>query len=148
MTAPAKPVPEITPESLPFWEACRRHRLVLGRCRACGRLQHYPRGVCAHCWSAEVAWEESAGRGVVYTFTVVHRSQVPGFKDALPYVLAYVELDEGVQMLTTLVACDPARVRVGMPVEVSFEDLGPEVAVPRFRPIPDAPSTLEKGGAR
>jgi uncharacterized OB-fold protein len=138
MTAAVKPVPEITPESRPFWDACRRHELVLQRCAACGALQHYPRGVCARCWSADLAWEPSAGRGVVYTYTVVHRSQVPGFKDALPYVLAYVELDEGVQMLTTLIDCDPGRVRIGMPVEVRFEDLGPDVTVPRFRPIPPA----------
>jgi uncharacterized OB-fold protein len=146
-----KPVPEITAESRPFWEACRRRQLALARSRVCGALQHYPRGVCARCWSADLAWEKSAGRGVVYTFTVVHRSQVPGFADALPYVLAYVELDEGVQILTTLVDCDPARVRVGMPVEVRFEDLGPEVTVPRFRPIPPeppAPPALDKGGAR
>jgi uncharacterized OB-fold protein len=140
MTPSAKPVPEITAESRPFWEACRRRELLLQRCRACGAVQHYPRGVCARCWSADLDWQRSAGRGTVYTYTVVHRSQVPGFKDALPYVLAYVELTEGVQVLTSLVDCDPVGVRIGMAVAVSFEDVSPEVAVPRFRPVPKEPS--------
>ncbi len=69
------------------------------------------------------------------TFTVVRRSQAPGFKDAFPYVRAYVELAEGVQMLTTLVDVDPARVAIGMPVEVVFEDVTADVTLPRFRPI-------------
>jgi len=130
-----KPLPDVTPESRPYWEGCRRHELLLQRCGACGAVQHYPRGVCATCWSADLEWQRSSGRGTVWTFTVVHRSQAPGFKDALPYVLAYVELEEGVQMLTNLVECDPARVAIGTPVEVTFEDVTPEVSIPRFRPV-------------
>lgn len=135
MSGYAKPLPDITPESRPYWEGCRRHELLLQRCGACGALQHYPRGVCATCWSPDLEWQQSSGRGTVWTFTVVHRSQAPGFKDALPYVLAYVELEEGVQMLTNLVECDPARVTIGMPVEVTFEAVTPEVSIPRFRPV-------------
>jgi uncharacterized OB-fold protein len=96
--------------------------------------------VCARCWSADLDWQRNAGRGTVYTYTVVHRSQVPGFKEALPYVLAYVELEDGVQVLTSLVDCDPASVRIGMAVQVTFEDLSPEVAVPRFRPVAEESS--------
>jgi uncharacterized OB-fold protein len=135
MSAYAKPLPEVTPESRPFWEGCRRHELLIQHCRACGDLQYYPRGVCAACWSGDLDWRASSGRGAVYTFTVVRRSQAPGFKDALPYVLAYVELAEGVQMLTTLVDVDPARVAIGMPVAVVFDDVTPDVTLPRFRPI-------------
>lgn len=135
MSGSTKPLPDITPESRPYWEGCHRHELLLQRCGACGALQHYPRGVCATCWSADLEWQRSSGRGTVWTFTVVHRSQAPGFKDALPYVLAYVELEEGVQMLTNLVECDPARVTIGMPVEVRFEDVTREVSIPHFRPV-------------
>jgi hypothetical protein len=71
----------------------------------------------------------------VYTFTVTHRSQAPGFKDALPYVLAWVELEEGVQLLTNVVGCDPAAVRIGMPVRVVFDERSPEVTLPQFTPI-------------
>lgn len=128
-------MPEITPESRPFWEGSRRHQLLLQRCRACGTLQHYPRGVCAGCWATELEWRPSSGRGTVYTFTVTHRSQARGFKDEVPYVLAWVELEEGVQVLTNLVGCDPARVAIGMAVEVTFEDVNPDVSIPRFKPI-------------
>ncbi|MGH7320739.1 MAG: Zn-ribbon domain-containing OB-fold protein [Candidatus Rokuibacteriota bacterium] len=130
----AKPLPDVTAESRPYWDGCRRHELRLQRCRACGVFQHYPRGVCGTCWSTDLAWQPSSGRGTVYTFTVTHRSQAPGFKDELPFVLAYVELEEGVQMLTNLVDCDPARVTIGMPVQVTFEDVSPEVSIPRFQP--------------
>lgn len=134
MSAYGGPLPEITAESRPFWDGCRRHELLVQRCRACGTFQHYPRGVCARCWGADLEWRPSAGRGTVYTFTVVHRSQAPGFKERLPYVLAYVELEEGVQVLTNLVGCAPGDVAIGMPVRVTFEDVTPEVSLPRFVP--------------
>jgi uncharacterized OB-fold protein len=135
MSPDVRPLPEITAESRPFWEGCRRHELLVQRCRACGARQHYPRGVCASCWSAELEWLRSAGRGTVYTFTVTHRSQASWFKGAVPYVLAWVELEEGVQLLTNLVGCDPAAVRIGMPVRVVFDDATPEVTLPQFTPI-------------
>jgi uncharacterized OB-fold protein len=129
-----KPLPQITPESKPFWEACRHHRLVVQRCRDCGTFQHYPRGVCAVCWGTDLEWRDSPGRGTVYTFTVTYRTQTRGFRDELPYVLAYVELEEGVQILTNIVGCAPEDVRIGMPVVVTFEDAAAEVSIPRFRP--------------
>jgi uncharacterized OB-fold protein len=134
MSAYGGPLPEITAESRPFWDGCRRHELLVQRCRVCGTFQHYPRGICARCWGADLEWRPSAGRGAVYTFTVVHRSQAPGFKERLPYVLAYVELEEGVQVLTNLVGCAPGEVAIGMPVRVTFEDVTPEVSLPRFVP--------------
>jgi len=130
-----KPLPDITPESRPFWEGCRRHELLIQRCRSCGVFQHYPRGVCARCWRADLEWRRSAGRGTVYTFTVTHRTQARGFKDEVPYIVACVELEEGVQVLTNLVDCDPASVAIGMTVQVTFEDVSPDWSLPRFKPI-------------
>jgi hypothetical protein len=129
-----KPLPDVTPESRPFWDGCRGHRFLIQRCADCGERQHYPRGVCAWCWSERLEWQPSTGRGTVYTFTVTHRTQARGFRDELPYVLAWVELDEGVQVMANLVRCDPARVHVGMPVQVTFEDVTPEISLPRFTP--------------
>ncbi len=144
MSEYAKPLPHITPESKPFWDACRRHRFVVQRCRDCGTFQYYPRGVCAGCWGEKLERQESTGRGTVYTFTVTHRTQTRGFKDELPYVLAYVELDEGVQVLTNIVGCAPDDVRIGMPVVVMFEDANEQVSIPRFRPV-DARRAYETG---
>jgi len=130
-----KPVPRVDEETRGYWEACRRHELVLQRCGACGTLRYYPRAVCPQCLSSEVRWERMSGRGTVYTFTVTHQNQAPGFREELPYVLAYVTLDEGVQMLTNVVGCPPDQVKIGMPVEVTFEDVNDEIAIPRFKPI-------------
>lgn len=133
-----KPIPRVDEESKGFWEACRRHELVLQRCAACGTLRYHPRAVCPACLSSDVRWERMSGRGTIYTFTVTYQNQAPGFREELPYVLAYVTLDEGVQMLTNVVGCPVDQVRIGMPVEVTFEDVNEDIAIPRFRPV--APS--------
>ena len=129
------PIPLPTPETRPFWDAAKRHELVLPRCRACGRLHYYPRGACPHCLSGDLAWERLSGRGTLHTFTIVARGQ-KGFPVPTPYVIAIVELDEGPRLMTNLVGVepDPARIRIGMPVEVVFEDVSAEIALPRFRP--------------
>jgi len=128
----AKPLPDITAESKPFWDACARHELLVQQCRACGALQYYPRGVCAACWSADVDWKPSAGRGRVYTFTVTHRTQARGFRDELPYVLAWITLDEGLQVMSNIVGVDPATVRIGMSVRVTFDDVREGLSIPKF----------------
>ena len=130
----SKPLPRIDEESKGYWEACQRRELVIQRCGACGTLRHYPRALCPRCLSDAVEWVRCSGRGTVYTFTVTHQNQAPGFRDALPYVLAYVELDEGVRLLTNIVECAPEAVRIGMAVEVVFEDATPAVTLPKFRP--------------
>jgi uncharacterized OB-fold protein len=129
------PIPVPTPESRPFWEAARRHELCLQRCRACKQHIFYPRGSCPHCLGGDLEWRRVSGRGRLDTFTIVHR----GLKDfplGSPYVLAVIELEEGPRMMTNLVGVepDPAKIRIGMPVEVVFEDVSPEIALPRFRP--------------
>jgi uncharacterized OB-fold protein len=130
----AKSLPRIDEESKGYWEACQRHELVIQQCTACGALRHYPRALCPACLSSAVEWVRSRGRGTVYTFTVTYQNQAPGFRDALPYVLAYVELDEGVRLLTNIVDCAPDAVRIGLPVEVVFEDATPAVTLPKFKP--------------
>jgi uncharacterized OB-fold protein len=131
----AKPLPRIDEESKGFWEGCQRHELYIQRCRSCGRTRYYPRALCPHCLSSDTEWVLSSGRGTVYTYTVTQQNQAAGFRDSLPYVLAYVELKEGVRVLTNIVDCDPTAVRIGMPVEVMFEDVTPEATLPKFKPV-------------
>jgi uncharacterized OB-fold protein len=125
-------------ETRGYWEGAGRGELVLQRCRACGTVQHRPRGVCATCLAGEPESFVASGCGRVHTFTVTHQNQVPPFRDAVPYVMAYVELDEGPRLLTHVVGCEPAEVRIGLPVVVDFQpqvrDDGEAFAVPRFRP--------------
>lgn len=127
------PIPLPTPETRPFWDAAKRHELVLPRCRACGRVHYFPRGVCPHCLSADLVWERASGRGTLHTFTVVARGQ-KAFPVPTPYVLAIVELAEGPRMMTTLVDVDPKAVKIGMPVIVHFRDVSDTIALPLFRP--------------
>lgn len=129
-----KPVPRIDEESKGYWEACRRHELRIQRCRACAQMRFYPRATCPSCMSSDVEWFLCSGRGEVYTFSTTFQNQAPGFRESLPYVLAYVQLEEGVQMLTNIVDCDPNDIEIGMKVEVTFEDVNDHIAIPRFRP--------------
>lgn len=129
------PKPRIDQESKPFWEACERQELYLQRCRDCGVVRYYIRALCPECLSGETEWLRSSGRGTVYTFTVTHQNQAEGFRDQLPYVLAYVELEEGVRMLTGIVDCPPDQVRIGMAVIVKFEAIDGAV-IPKFAPAP------------
>jgi hypothetical protein len=132
------PKPYASWETRGYWEGCGRGELVLQRCTECGTVQHRPRAVCASCLSGEIEHFVASGRGHVHTFTVTHQNQMPGFREACPYVLAYVQLEEGPRLMTNIVGCDPADVRIDMPVEVSFaiqeRDDGEAFAVPRFRP--------------
>ena len=84
--------------------------------------------------SQDFEWLRCSGKGTVYTFTITRQNQSAGFRNKVPYVMAYVELEEGVRLLTNIVGCDPESVTIGMPVEVTFEDVTPEVSVPLFKP--------------
>jgi hypothetical protein len=135
----AMPGPRIDEESKGFWEACKRRELCVQRCRSCATLRYYPRALCPRCLSAETDWVRLSGRGSVYSYTVTYQTQAPGFRERLPYVVAYVELDEGPRVLSNIVDCVPDAVHIGMAVEVVFDDVG-EIAVPRFRPARSAAS--------
>jgi uncharacterized protein len=132
------PLPYADWETRGYWEGCGRGELVLQRCRQCASVQHKPRAVCATCLSDDLEHVVASGRGTVYTYTVTHQNLVPPFRDHLPYVMAYVALEEGPRLLTHVVGCDPAEVRIGMAVTVEFATQertdGEAFAVPVFRP--------------
>ena len=130
------PVPAASRETLPWWEAAAAHRLVVQRCAACGATRHPPGPICPRCHAFEHGWQELSGRGTVYTYTIVHRAFVPSLADRLPYVVVVVELEGagGARLLSNLVDTEPAAVRVGMAVELVWEDMAPGLALPRFRP--------------
>ena len=130
----SKPLPHIDEEMRPWWEALQRHELYIQKCRDCGYTRYYPRALCTNCQSSKTEWVRCSGRGTIYTFTVTNQNQAPGFRESLPYVMAYVDLDEGLKMLTNIVDCPPDQVRIGMPVEVVYEDVTPEVTLAKFRP--------------
>ncbi len=134
MAAYAKPLPEITPEMAPFWDAARRRQLVVQRCTGCGTYRFPARELCSRCLSRESTWVPVSGRGTVFTWAVVHQASHPGFAAEVPYALVTVELEEGARLLTNVVGCRVEDLRAGLPVEVVFEDVTPDVTLPKFRP--------------
>ena len=131
-----KPLPQPDPITRPFWDSVKAHAMQLQRCSACGTWVFYPRALCPSCLGATLEWRPVSGRGVVHAFTIPHRHPSPTFQPDLPYVVALVELEEGARMMTNLVDVppDPAHVRVGLPVEVVYDDVTSEFTLPRFRP--------------
>jgi uncharacterized OB-fold protein len=129
-----KPAPPVDPWTRPYWDAARENRLLLQYCPACKKHIFYPRRSCPLCDSDHLEWAESPGMGRVYAFTVVINNAPSAFTADMPYVIAIVKLDEGVQMMTNIVGCDPNEVYSEMPVEVVFEPLNQEITLTKFKP--------------
>lgn len=135
--ADERPKPDTRGAGRPYWLSGRDGVLRLPRCTACGGIFWYPRLHCPGCGSAAVEWIATSGKGSVYTFTVVRQSPEPYFATKVPYVVAMVELGDGPRVMANVVACEPERVRIGLPVGVVFERLDDETYVPLFRPEPE-----------
>ena len=118
----------------PFWDAARDGRFLIKRCRACGRGHYYPRPFCPHCWSGDVEWEQASGRATLYTWSVVRQNDLPPWPERVPYVAAVVDLEEGPRAMTDIVDCDVETLRVDLPLQVAFREVGDDVTVPMFRP--------------
>lgn len=118
------PAPTVNLETAPFWEAAAQSRLVLPRCNACQTVIWYPRTLCPACGTDDAEWIECSGKGTVYSFTVVERGQGRWSPHA-PYVLAYVELDEGPRVMTNIYG-DPDAVSVGAAVVATFDQPPPD----------------------
>ncbi|WP_411079912.1 Zn-ribbon domain-containing OB-fold protein [Streptomyces sp. cmx-18-6] len=138
--APRFDRPEPDAFTRPYWDAAGEGRLLIRRCAGCGRAHHYPREFCPYCWSEDVGWERASGHATLYTWSVVHRNDLPPFGGRVPYVAAVVDLAEGPRMMTEVVECAHADLRVGMRLTVTFkvgegeEDGEGEEALPVFRP--------------
>ncbi len=132
---PTRPLPRLDePDTGPFWEAARRHELTYQTCDACGEVVFFPRSHCTACLSRSLSWNVSSGRGTVYTFSVVRVNRHPGFAGMVPYVVAWVDLDEGFRMMSHIVDVAPEDVIVGARVEVRWQDLD-DATLPVFSPI-------------
>lgn len=127
------PVPD--PGTMPFWEGCKRHELLIQECESCGKRQFYPRRLCSACAGTALRWLRTSGRGTVVSWTVVRHPVSPAYADDVPYVIALIELDEGPVMMSSVVDCEIERMASGMPVEVCFEDWTDEITMPKFRPL-------------
>lgn len=129
-----KPLPVPSIESQPYWAAAKEHKLKVQKCTACGGMWFPPSTLCAHCGSLEHQWVEVSGLGKVHTFVVYHRLYHKGWDGELPYAVAVVELDEGPRMLANIVGISAEKVVCDMPVKVRFDDVTPDVTIPKFEP--------------
>ncbi|GAA2447700.1 hypothetical protein GCM10010191_76220 [Actinomadura vinacea] len=127
-----RPVPAPNPRTEPYWAACGRGELALQRCAGCARYVHFPEPACPYCGGTDLPYETVGGRGTVHTFSVVHRSFLPGFEP--PYVVAWIDLPEGARVFGDVTGCPPETVRIGMAVEVCFDDLEDFGPIPHWRP--------------
>jgi uncharacterized protein len=132
----AVPLPVRDPITAFFWDGLREHRLLIQRCEDCGFYIHYPREVCRNCFSTNLAPSEVSGRANLYSWTICAQPFHPFFVDRVPYTLATVTLveQESLQFLTNVVGVAEADLAIGLPLQVVFEDLTPELTVPWFEP--------------
>jgi uncharacterized OB-fold protein len=131
-----KPLPRpLSPElTLPFWEAAKRHELVIPRCRTCDYLFFYPRSECPRCLSSRLEWMRVSGRGRLHTYTIVYQPANAAFRDDTPHIYAVVQLDEGPRMVSNVVQCAVDAVSVDMLLEAVFDDVTPEWTLVKFKP--------------
>lgn len=128
-----KPLPDVTDLNRLYFEGCAAGELRIRTCPACGARFRFAHAWCPACWSGEIGWMAASGRGTVGYVTVIHQAPYPAFEADTPYVLALIELEEGVRMMSNVIGCDPEAVTIGMAVEVCFVGRGP-VTLPMFRP--------------
>ncbi|MDQ0189482.1 Zn-ribbon domain-containing OB-fold protein [Alicyclobacillus cycloheptanicus] len=126
-----RPIPVRDGDSTPFWNGVDQHELRIQQCQACAAYVFYPRSICPHCFSDQLIWNVSSGRGRIYSYTVVHRSFGP-FEQEAPFVVAIVELEEGVRMMTRIVG-PASQVKVDAPVRVTYERVDDDLTLPYFQ---------------
>jgi len=139
LQAEHRPLPRPDHTSAVFWAGCADGRLLYQHCGTCGADQFYPRPICLAC-GATPGWATSGGRGRVYSFTIVRQQHAAPFRELVPYVVAMIELDEGVRLMGNVVDCEPESVAVGMPVEVFFAPVEDDLALPFWRPARPTPT--------
>jgi uncharacterized protein len=130
-----KPLPQIDARSRPWWDAAKRHELLIQSCGECGRLTLPPAPNCPRCRATAISWIAASGRGKVWSWTVFHKSYFVGFADEVPYAVAIVELDEGPRLWTQVIGISNADIQIGTQVEATFDDVTDEVTLVKFRPL-------------
>ena len=132
-TAYKRPLPRRRGMAGEFYGYCKNHELRFQRCTNCGTWRHVPRDMCAKCGSFAWEWAKSAGKGKVFSWTTAMQPMLPQFADLVPYSPVIIEMDEGVRLVTWLTDVPPEELRLGLPVEVVFDDVTPEVTLPKFK---------------
>ncbi|MEO8953513.1 MAG: Zn-ribbon domain-containing OB-fold protein [Ktedonobacteraceae bacterium] len=131
----SKPLPVVTEVSRPFWEGCRSGILRLQYCDQCQQHQFYPRLYCMHCGFDKLSWVAASGRGVIYSYTIIHQNKSPEFVQDTPYNVAIIQLAEGPRMVSNIVGISLEDLRIDLPVKIVFDPVTDTISIPRFEPL-------------
>jgi hypothetical protein len=123
----------MTDVSKVFWDAAKNHKFLYQHCDQCGENIFYPKKICPVCFSADLKWVEASGKGKIYSHTLCISNVAPGFEDDAPYIVATVDLEEGVRLMSNIVDCDYEDIKCDMPVELVFEDVTQDISLPKFK---------------
>lgn len=131
-----KPLPLIDFDSQEYWNGCKRHELLVQRCKNCRKFRFPPDPACRACASLDSEWIKVSGKGKIYTYTITTQAVLSAFRE-VPYAIVLVELDDvqGVRVVSNIVDCKPDDIYIGMPVEVVFDDVTDDVTLPKFKPV-------------
>jgi uncharacterized OB-fold protein len=129
-----KALPVINDDNRQYWEYCKKHELRMQKCTTCGHIRFPPGFICPACHSLEAEWTILSGKGIVYSYIIYRAVYHPAFKDKIPYMVAIIQLAEGPRMESNITGCRVEEVKIDMPVEVYFEDVGENISVPKFKP--------------
>jgi hypothetical protein len=129
-----KPLPILDGDSKVFWDGCMENKLFIQHCPDCEKYVFYPRALCPHCMGDAMEWQEVSGKGKVYSYSIVYQA-TPAFAQDTPFVMALIDLDEGVRILSHIIHCSLDEVECDMPVKVVFEEQD-GMKLPKFQPVP------------
>ena len=132
----SKPLPDITDLTRPFWTAAKNGKLVLQKCQRCATFNFHPKPWCIECGSRELTWTAARPSGTVYSHTVSYTVAMnsPAWAAEMPLILCLINLDDGARMYGQVTACRAEDIRIGMRVDVHFEDISDDAGIPKFRP--------------
>lgn len=130
-----KPLPFPDGDTKEFWDGAKKHELLVQKCSQCDSYRYPPSPICPKCFSSNFKWEKVSGKGEVYSFTIVRVAVRPEWTSDVPYALATIRLDEGVRMVSDIIDCPVDNVKIGMRVQVAFDDVTEQFTLPKFKPI-------------
>jgi len=132
-----RPLPQLTElDTAAFWRGTQTQEFRYQQCTNCDTVVWFPRRHCTGCLEVQLEWRVSAGQGSIYSFSIIRQSYHPFFRTQVPYVVAYVDLDEGPRFLTNVVGVDDpdTQVSIGMRVQLWWEQHD-ELSVPLVQPL-------------
>lgn len=130
-----RPLPNVQePDTALFWQATKDQAFRYQQCGNCGTVVWHVRKHCTGCLDGELTWQTSNNQGRIYSYSVIRQSYHPFFRNLVPYVVAWVDLDEGPRFLTNVVGCDVEEVSVDMPVRITWEE-HEKVNIPLVEPL-------------